>query len=212
MKRIIVIRHAEAEGNLEHRFIGQSDVALSDEGRRQAGALAARLENKRIDRIVSSDLARSFDTAAPLADRLNIEVMSDPRFREIANGDWTGRLPEEIAALWPDLWTDYVSGGDVTRPNGERWAAVAGRVLAAAGELVDGLPDGATLVVVTHGGPALILARWALSLPIEGNIFRTSLAPLDNASITTIHLPGPRMAVFNDTGHLATNRSTDTVG
>ncbi len=121
---LLVIRHGEAEGNHDHRFIGQSDVPLSDLGRRQADTVGAYLASKGVTRIISSDLQRAVNTARPLADRIGLDIEIDVRLREILNGDWAMHLPEEIEAGWPDLWRRYRSGEDVQRPNGETWGAV----------------------------------------------------------------------------------------
>ena len=43
MKRIILVRHGETEQHEEPMFIGQYDVPLSDEGRKQAQALGEEL-------------------------------------------------------------------------------------------------------------------------------------------------------------------------
>ncbi len=45
MTKLLVIRHGHAEGNAEHRFIGQTDVPLDDVGHSQAQALAERLHS-----------------------------------------------------------------------------------------------------------------------------------------------------------------------
>ena len=98
MTKLLVIRHGHAQGNAEHRFIGQTDVPLDDLGRLQARALAGRLQRPPIDRIVSSDLSRAIDTITPLAQALDLPIERDPRLREISNGEWSGLLPEEISA------------------------------------------------------------------------------------------------------------------
>lgn len=199
MATLIIVRHGDAEGNLDHRFIGQSQVALTPLGRRQAEAVADRLADESVTRVVASDLSRCLDTVAPLARRLDLAVETDRRLREIQNGDWTGMLPTEIAARWPELWSDYVNGVDVDRPAGERWRDVAARVLEAAEEL---MADDGTVVVGTHGGPALILALWAVGVKVESNIFRGRLGPVHNGSVTVLGV-GPRLVAFNDVGHLA---------
>lgn len=198
MATLVVVRHGEAEGNYSHRFIGQSQMQLTDEGHRQAEVLAARLSSLPVTRLVSSDLLRSTATLEPLSRVAGLAVETDSRLREIDNGEWTGLLPEEIRQGWPEMWADYVAGMDVPRPGGERWIDVARRVIPVAEELVSG--DG-TVVVASHGGPVLILAMWASGISIEGNIFRGRLASLGNASVTMIE-PGPRLLTFNDVGHL----------
>ena len=67
MIRLIVVRHGEAVGNREHRFIGQSDVPLTADGVMQVGHLTQRLSQIGITRVVSSDLQRAAHTVAPTA-------------------------------------------------------------------------------------------------------------------------------------------------
>jgi broad specificity phosphatase PhoE len=205
MTKLLVIRHGHAQGNAEHRFIGQTDVPLDDLGHLQAGALAARLQSTPIDRIVSSDLSRAIDTITPLAAAIGIPIERDPRLREISNGEWSGLLPGEISARWPDLWTSYRAGEDVLRPGGEQWAAVRERVVAAAREHA---ASGGVIVLCTHGGAGLNLALWAAGFPAGGNIFMGKLGALANTSITTIEIDADsvnemRLVGFNDVGHLA---------
>ena len=205
MTKLLVIRHGHAEGNAEHRFIGQTDVPLDELGRLQARALANRLEATPIDRIVSSDLSRAIDTITPLAEAIGVSIERDPRLREIANGEWSGLLPEEISARWPDLWAAYRTGEDVPRPGGEQWATVRERVVTAAR---DHAATGGVIVLCTHGGAGLNLAMWAAGFPAGGNIFMGKLGALGNTSITTIEINADsgdqaRLVGFNDVGHLA---------
>lgn len=199
MATLVIVRHGEAEGNQDHRFIGHSQSHLTDTGIRQAEALAARLQGESVTRIVVSDLVRCVETVTPLAESVGVEVETDAGLREIDNGHWTGLLPEEIAEKWPSLWNDYVRGSDVQRPSGERWADVADRVVPVAERL---LADEGVVVVGTHSGPALIMARWASGSPMAGNVFQGHLGALHNASLTVIGA-GPRLISFNDVGHLA---------
>lgn len=200
---VLLLRHAEAVGNAERRFIGQHDVGLSPLGRRQAAALARRLKNLPITRILSSDLQRCQATVTDLAESLGIEIETDPRWREIANGQWGGLLADQIAERWPDAWHRYRGGEDVARPDGERWADVRVRVVAAFEELAGQLTEDDLVVVSTHGGPGAILALWATGL--SGTAFGGPFGPLANASITTLALPGPRLLGINDVGHLPTD-------
>ncbi len=198
MAELVLVRHGRADGNSLHRFLGWGNVYLDEAGRRQAAAAADRLAHADIDVIVTSDLARAVETATVLGDRLGVPVEHEARLREIDNGEWTLRLPTEIATGWPDLWEAYTGGADVLRPGGERWADVGTRVVAALTELL-ARPE--RVAVVTHGGPVLIGAAWVLGIVLPGNIFQGPLALPANASVSTI-APGPRLAGYNDIGHL----------
>jgi broad specificity phosphatase PhoE len=65
--RILLVRHAETAGE-------GSDPELSEEGSRRAERLADLLAEEGVERIFSTDLRRTRDTAAPLAGRLGLEV------------------------------------------------------------------------------------------------------------------------------------------
>jgi broad specificity phosphatase PhoE len=198
MGTVYVIRHGEADGNQDHRFIGQTQMELTEKGRRQAEAVAHRLREEPIQRLLASDLNRAVQTLEPLSRSLGIEIETHSDLREINNGEWSGLLPTEIEAGWPTLWRAYTGGADVDRPGGETWRAVATRVIPVVRPLLD---EEGVSVVASHGGPSLILALWAAGIEVDGNIFRSRLAALDNCSITVID-PGPRLVAFNDVGHL----------
>ncbi len=198
----LIVRHGEAEGNKEHRFIGQTDVPLSPLGVRQAEVVSERLAEMPITGIIASDLRRAFGTVEPASQRLGIPIRRQPQLREISNGEWNLLLPTEVAERWPEEWARYRSGVDVARPGGERWADVQARAIAAIEEDAAGREDGETVVVGTHGGPTLGLALWAAGVPLDRGLFSGPFGPVSNASITTLELPGPRLLGFNDVGHL----------
>ena len=137
MVRLLLVRHGEAEGNADGRFIGQEDVPLTATGRSQADRLVFRLETEPLTAVVSSDLQRCIATVAPAAEAHGLAIDTDPRLREISNGAWSGMLPAEIEARWPDLYGRYRNGEDVARPGGETWAAVARRVIEAIRSMKD---------------------------------------------------------------------------
>ncbi len=70
---VYLVRHAE-------KTTEKPDPGLTEAGQGRAEALADLLEGKGITRIHSSDYKRTRDTAAPLAERLGVEVeLYDPR-------------------------------------------------------------------------------------------------------------------------------------
>lgn len=194
---VVIVRHGQAEGNTSHRFIGWQEVPLDPLGFEQARTVAVRLAQAGIGRVISSDILRARQTAEPLAAMLDVPIELDERVREIGNGQWTGLLPAEIAAGWPDLWQAYITGTDVARPDGERWQDVRARVVAAMTEYVD---SPVPTAVFTHGGPVILSAEWALGITLPGNIFRGVLAVPANTSVTTFE--GGKLVTYGDAGHL----------
>lgn len=206
MVALLLVRHGEAEGNPEHRFIGQTDVPLTDIGKAQVRALTERLVGLPITRVVSSDLERCRATVAPTAAALGLEPSADPRLREVDNGEWNGLLSDEIAARWPDLFARYQSGEDIVRPRGEDWATVTRRVTEALDEVVGSSRADDVVLVGTHAGPIL-----ATTLRVVGagrrNVFTGPFDSVDHCSITVFRGSEMRLVAYNDTGHAGVHPS-----
>ena len=148
---VVVVRHGRTSWNAEGRFQGHADPPLDGAGRVQAEALAAALARLAPARIVSSDLRRARQTAAPLAQRCGLPVAVDRRLREVDVGRWAGLTPAEVEGLEPAEWAAWSAGVDVARGGGEKDTDAARRVAAALVDLVAAGPEGGLLVVVSHG-------------------------------------------------------------
>jgi len=150
--RLIVWRHGRTEWNHTGRFQGQADVPLDDRGHLQAKTAAQVLAGFRPSRIISSDLSRAQQTAAPLAELTGLPVSTDARLREIHVGSWEGLTADQVAAADPDRAHRYFQGEDIRRSaTGETVAEVAARVSEVLAEVADQTPAGTTAVVVMHG-------------------------------------------------------------
>ncbi len=178
------VRHGESEANAARRFAGQSDSPLTERGRRQAEAVAEELATVRFDRIVSSDLARTRQTAEVIARRqgLGVEVMRE--LREIDVGDRTGTPFDEARGL--PSWSD---DGFVAWPGGETLERVLDRVLGAIGRLTRESP-GKTILVVGHGGINRILISHFL-----GILPKLDRSPATNTNISVVVTDGERHTV-----------------
>jgi probable phosphoglycerate mutase len=74
--RICLVRHGETAWNAEKRIQGQTDIALDQTGLAQAAAAARWLSRQPVDALYSSDLLRAKQTAACIADALNLRFAS----------------------------------------------------------------------------------------------------------------------------------------
>jgi probable phosphoglycerate mutase len=93
-RRIYLMRHAQVryfEGIHPH------EVQLTEEGRAQAEAAADALRGVRFDRVITSGLPRTVDTARAIAPDLEIEA--NPDLREIESGDLRGLDPEVVQEM-----------------------------------------------------------------------------------------------------------------
>lgn len=98
---LILTRHGETLENRQHLMQGHIPGTLSPLGWQQAEQLAAFLQDRAIDVIVSSDLARSYNTASVVGRARGMEVLSTPLLREIDWGTHTGGRLDRLD--WSDL-------------------------------------------------------------------------------------------------------------
>jgi len=84
-RRIYLMRHAQVR---YFQGVHPHEVQLTDEGRRQADAAAESLRGVRFDRVVTSGLPRTVDTARAVAPDHEIEAVS--QLREIESGELRG--------------------------------------------------------------------------------------------------------------------------
>ncbi|CAN7489892.1 histidine phosphatase family protein [Paenibacillus sp. LjRoot153] len=100
-----LIRHGVTEWNSLGKAQGISDIPLSEEGTKQAVALANRLSKEEWDIIFSSNLMRAKQTAEIIRKSLRVvEVFIDERIREINCGLIEGTTEEERIARWGVNW------------------------------------------------------------------------------------------------------------
>jgi broad specificity phosphatase PhoE len=173
------VRHGESEGNAARIFTGQTDSPLTLRGRRQAATVADELASVKFDRIVSSDLSRTRDTAEVIAKPHGIPVEIVPELREINVGDRTGKSFDETRGL-PN-WND---DGFVSWPGGESLDQVLARTLGAIDRLTRESP-GKTILVVGHGGVNRILLSHFL-----GILPKLDRTPGGNTNISVVHTDG----------------------
>ena len=66
--RLYLVRHGQTSWNVEQRAQGHTDIPLDEEGIRQADMLGHSFAGVGIDRVLSSDLKRSVQTAEQMAE------------------------------------------------------------------------------------------------------------------------------------------------
>jgi probable phosphoglycerate mutase len=166
-RRVVLWRHGRTEWNAGSRFQGTTDVPLDAVGVAQAERAARDLASLGPARIVSSDLERARVTAQSLAELVGLDVGTDPDLRETYAGDWQGLVREEIVARDAERYHAWIAGADVRPGGGETRTEVGLRVERAVERHLEGLGDGAVLVVATHGGAARAGMGRLLGLPVE---------------------------------------------
>lgn len=192
-----LIRHASYDllGRvLAGRSAGHS---LNAQGKAEAVALAGALASMPIAAVISSPLERTRETAAAIAERLGLAVVTDDDLSEIDYGDWTGLPFSELhpSAAWQRFNTFR---GTTQIPGGETMLEAQARALRAVLRLRDAWPEH-ELAVVTHGDVVKAVLAHFLAMPLELmrriEIFPASrsVVALQDADVRVIavNLPAP---------------------
>lgn len=180
---------------------GHGDPPLDPVGHEQAERVAERLisTGERIDAIYVTTLQRTHQTAAPLAKRLGLTPMVEPRLREVHLGDWEGgEFRKRVADQDPIALEMLTQGRWDVIPGAEPGDDFARRVQEGIEAIAAAHPDG-VVVAVVHGGvigQVMAHATGARAFAFSG---------ADNASISYLVVTGSMWNVrcFNDTSHLA---------
>ncbi|MEU6727998.1 histidine phosphatase family protein [Nonomuraea wenchangensis] len=174
-------------------------VRLSEAGRAQAVALAARIAGVRLDAIVSSPLERCQETAAAVAAGRDLPVRTDERFIECGYGEWTGRPLKELAK--EPLWQVVQAHPSAAAfPGGESVADMQHRAVTAVREWNRRLGEKGVYLVCSHGDVIKSIVADALGLHLDQ--FQRITA--DPAALTVIRYAPLRPFVLrlNDMGEL----------
>jgi len=203
---LILIRHGETAWNRELRFQGHADVPLNDIGHEQARRIGLRLAGESaVQHVISSDLMRAQQTAAPAASQLSLPVVTSAALREQFFGVVEGMRSDEIQNLHPRAWEEWLEfREDHAMPEGETAREFHARIIAALGGIASE-HRGQHLIVVTHGGVLDMVWRTARGLSLSGP--RRSDIP--NAGFNRIRIADPaepeaiEIVEWADTRHLA---------
>jgi probable phosphoglycerate mutase len=168
--KIYLLRHGEIEQTAEKRLIGQTDVDLTANGKRQAVWWRSALERIALKEVYCSDLVRSRQSAQILAADVLPSVTIMAGLREIDLGAWDGLTAEEVKTTFPGEWEKR--GADIAgyRPEeGESFLDLSNRVVPILDEIADDSED--AVAIVGHAGVNRVLLCHVLGLPLE-HLFR----------------------------------------
>ena len=208
MTTVLLIRHGHSVTNQKGIFTGQTDVALSPIGEKQAVLTAQFVfDNYTVNKIYSSDLSRAVATALPLSQLTHIEIIKDRNLREIYGGEWEGKKVDDIMLNYPEqyaLWKNNI--GLCRPPRGESVEELQKR----AGEEVYKIAsenNGKTVVIFSHACFIRTIQCLFQKVPLSG---MHNIPWVPNASVTEIVFGerGARIAKLALSDHL---KSIETV-
>ena len=193
MTILYLVRHAVTEHTGKKLSGWMEDVPLSDEGRKQAEAVAERLEDHRIEAVYSSPIDRTLQTARPIARRHGLKVSGVRGIGEVEYGRWTNRSLKVLART--RLWAQIQRWPSAARfPDGETLREVQVRVVGAVEKIVEEHPKG-RVCVVSHGDPIKLVCAHYLGLHID--LFQRIVIAPASVSVVAISGSGPAVLALN---------------
>ncbi|MEA1648999.1 histidine phosphatase family protein [Nitrospirillum sp. BR 11164] len=170
--RLTLLAHAPTRAQRDAVF-PRPDEGAEDAGLAQAALLAEVRALRKVDRLWMAPETRTRQTAATLADALDVEAHEDTALSDLDVGAWQGRSLAELSAHEADAVGAWLSDPEAKPHGGESLAQLRDRVVAWLGHAAR---EGHTLAV-TH--PAVI--RMAVGLVLDAPpaaFWRLDITPL----------------------------------
>ncbi len=183
MTTVYLVRHGQSIGNKLGRFLGQTDLDLSELGYKQAELLRRYFEGIAVDVVYSSDLIRAVNTVLPIARDKSIPLIPDQRLREISCGKWENQPFEDLKSIYKadyDVWLSDIGNARCT--GGESVAELLCRIKSVI-EKIAAENDGKSVVIGTHATPIRCMTAYLRGLPITA---MKDIAWVSNASVTKV--------------------------
>jgi len=165
--RLYLVRHGEAEGNAELRFLGTTDAPLTPRGRAQAEAIGVACRALPLEAIYTSPLRRTRAVGDACAAQVGLAPLVIPELREQDFGAWENHTRTEVLADDEAALLAWERGATLAPTGGESLPEVTARVLPMVAQLAT-RHTGETILLVSHVGPIKAILCDVLGLPPEG--------------------------------------------
>lgn len=183
MTNIYLIRHGQSEGNLKRRFLGHTDLDLTELGHAQAEKTAEYLKDIEVDVIYASDLKRAYNTGLHTAEKKGKEIVKSPLLREIWAGDWENQTFDIIETVYGKDYSVWrTDTGHACCTNGESVAALYERIVGEITRIAEE-NEGKTVFIFTHATPIRVFRASVDGVGLDG---MKELPWATNASVTHV--------------------------
>lgn len=164
MKEIFIVTHTQATHHIDRLVGGCYDSNLTEKGKADAVKCGRRLFELGLDGtpIISSDLARTRQTAEAIGECLGSPIRYDARLREMSFGDAEGQPVADVGGAIPSheggnrLDFRNVFGGETKRELASRLYEVMEEIIATE-----------RAIICTHGYATTFLVACWIGMPIE---------------------------------------------
>ncbi|WP_295729775.1 histidine phosphatase family protein [uncultured Limosilactobacillus sp.] len=208
---IFMVRHGQTFLNTFHRLQGWIDSGLTNLGQQQAVETGHRLQSKKFDLVVSSDLNRAIQTRDLIVEQLSqssVTTKTDSSFREVFFSAFEG-LPADLVFQKIAQHYGFIDQDDIIAKKGfafvrqlmrdddpthqaELYSDIISRFRTGLVHITQTLPHGGNVLIISHGAFIRTIADY-LGVNVINNF-------PNNAGITELAMSLPsniRMVAYN---------------
>jgi probable phosphomutase (TIGR03848 family) len=185
MPLLLLIRHGENDYVKTSKLAGHlPGIHLNERGQKQATALGEALKDIPIKAIYSSPLERAMETAVPIAERCNLEIIPEPDLMDTNVGSWQGRSLKILRRT--KVWSLVQHAPSRFRfPDGESFLESQARFINVLDRVIKQHNKPQDIVaVVFHADPIKLTVAYFLGMPLD-HFQRLSC---DTGSLTALHV------------------------
>jgi probable phosphoglycerate mutase len=184
MTFLLLIRHGENDyvktGKMAGRIPG---VHLNEKGQKQAQALGEALRDVPLKAIISSPLERAMETAAPIAESHQLNIVQEPDLMDTNIGKWQGRS-WKLLALKKEWKIVQNAPSRFRFPDGESFPECQLRIVNVLERVIKKYNKPQDVVaVVFHADPIKLAVAHFLGMPLD----HFQRLGCDTGSLTAIH-------------------------
>jgi probable phosphoglycerate mutase len=192
MTLLLLIRHGENEYVKTGRMAGRlPGVHLNERGQAQARELAEALAGAPIRALYSSPMERALETAAPLAEKLGLEINVRPGLLESNIGDWAGMELKDARKL-PEWKTVQSAPSRFRFPGGESFVEMQARLVNEIEGIARAHENDELVACVSHADPIKLIVAYYMGMPLD----HFQRLACDTASVTVLMLGGTGAALL----------------
>lgn len=200
---VFLIRHGEAQGNIDGTFQGHTDCEITQKGKKQLAQLRERFKEIPFDVIFSSPLLRTIETAEAVNFYHNLPLQTDRGLIEINGGAFEGKKWADIESCYPvehEVWTKTPHKFKII--DGESMEDCYNRITLTITKLA-ARNRGKTLAIVSHGCAIRNFLCYAMGESADNLV---NVPWSDNTAVSKIefdHNLKPTIIFQNDASHLS---------
>jgi broad specificity phosphatase PhoE len=160
--RVLLIRPGSTEYDRQGRIQGNLDIPLCDEGRTQVGQLLASIDTQGLVAIYCGSGQAAKQTAAMLAEQVDLKVKQLDSLANLDHGLWQGMLIDDVRTKQPKVYRKWHDEPQtVCPPQGETVTAARKRVQDTLAKIARKHKTGTVAVVVAN--PLSCIVRHVLT-------------------------------------------------